>query len=305
MTAGWDKIAEICFKAESMLASDAKLYRGRGWPEDMPETSPEVRSAVKNWKTKYAGKDVRQIMRRVELLVPQFRMTSFIGSGSYGIVFECFDISSPSKVHVCKVVPIMPNIKFPLLDEIDMQKRVAKLGMAPRIIHVGNMSASSDAYTARILTHIKGDVELNTVCIVMEKCAKSLSQVISDKSYKMGSLSDLLARAKGVFVHGDLKCNNVCEAENGLLVFIDFGRGFMCEGLPADLISEGHLLDAVSLFHSIQRHARSVSEGALEDILMYLQTLMCQPDLPDQNALRHRRKSLFRAVTESRKRLVK
>jgi hypothetical protein len=97
MTAGWDKIAEICFKAESMLASDAKLYRGRGWPEDMPETSPEVRSAVKNWKTKYAGKDVRQIMRRVELLVPQFRMTSFIGSGSYGIVFECFDISARRK----------------------------------------------------------------------------------------------------------------------------------------------------------------------------------------------------------------
>jgi hypothetical protein len=306
MVDGWGKVAEICFKAEAMLGSNTSLYRRRSWPEDMPETSPDVKTAVSNWKKKYAGDDVvvRQIMRRVELLVPQFRMSRFVGAGSYGIVFECFDISSPSRIHVCKVVPIMPNIKFPLYDEIAMQKRVAELGMAPQVIDVGNVSASNDAYTARILTDIKSDVILNTVCIVMEKCVKNLSQVISEKMYKTGAIPDLLGRAKGRFVHGDLKCNNVCEAENGLLVFIDFGRGFMCDGLPEDLISEGHLLDVVGLLHSVQRHARSVSGGALNDIQTYLETLLCDC-VPDANSLRARRRSLFGAVTECRKRLLK
>jgi tRNA A-37 threonylcarbamoyl transferase component Bud32 len=144
------------------------------------------------------------------------------------------------------------------------------------------------------------NVDLNTVCIVMERCAMSLARVISEQSYVRGSLPELLRQSRGRFVHGDLKCNNVCVNEKGLLVFIDFGRGFMCDGLEDDLKVEGHLLDAVGLLQSIERHTKTVSDIALSDIKMYIKTIGCE-NIPNPNDMRSRRRALFRAVTEFRK----
>jgi hypothetical protein len=308
MQSGFDKLAEISFKASTMLTSDPNLYRFRRWPCDMPETSNDVKEKVTAWKKNEQNIDVANISemkKRLKFAMPNFKVTKYINSGSYGVVFECFEIADPKKSLVCKIIPIMPNIKFPLIDEINLQRKVSDLGLAPRIIDVSNISAASDAHSCRILMDPMDDVKMNTCIVVMQKCKCSLGDVIRNGRYKSGTIQRLLHKSKNLLVHGDLKCNNTCVTEDDNLVFIDFGRGFLCEGLPEKLSKDGHFLDAMSLLLSVRRHCtRPEGCSALMDIEQYVEKLDMDSNI-NQKDVNRMRKDLFNAVVKNQSAVIK
>ena len=284
MQDGLEKAGEITFKAQTMLQSNPELFRNRRWPQSMPETSQEIRDAVKKW-----SREARKIQ------IPGVVLLDFIGAGSYGICFSCINVDTPRKPMLCKIIPIMPNIKFKLADEINLQKQIAREKLAPPIYRVCNKSAANDAYCAKITQDVRDDVNINTVVIIMEKCKESLITTIKAGRYVPGSISDLLHASRKLFVHGDLKSNNICTDSSGKLVYIDFGRSYLCKGLPPKITEEGHLLDAAALLNSIKRHSNG---GALEELTRYISTLDCKGILTD-DTIKKRRKLNLAFVTSA------
>ena len=168
--------------------------------------------------------------------VQKYAFVRFLGEGAFGQVYEVQDLDTGKR---CAAKLIMTNENVSIRNEVAMQKKFHKIGVAPEVHYYTSMKLANPSASAVRMMHKVGVQDASVRgkslhLIFMDLVSGKLEDYLKTKrstgqlDYLVSQLSTILSKlAAHKMTHGDLHCGNIAYTSlrtgNANMSLIDFG----------------------------------------------------------------------------------
>lgn len=188
-----------------------------------------------------ARADPNKICKLMPVLFPakgvqKYAFVRFLGEGSFGQVYEVQDLDTGER---CAAKLIMTNQNVSIRNEVAMQKKFHKIGVAPEVHYYTSMKLANPSPSAVRMMYKVGVQDASVRgkslhLIFMDLVSGKLEDYLKTKrstgqlDHLVSQLSAILSKlAAHKMTHGDLHCGNIAYTSlrtgNANMSLIDFG----------------------------------------------------------------------------------